>query len=57
LVRKNNYVCIECAVFVIILWSRFTTLVDPVTQNHNLEADFLLYFGSNCHAFGERHCL
>ena len=55
--RKNNCRCTECAFFVVILSSSYSTRIDPVTEGHNLEADILLYFGSTFHTCGERHCL
>jgi hypothetical protein len=34
-----------------------TTRIEPETEGHYLVTDNLMYFDSNCHAFGERHCL
>jgi hypothetical protein len=41
----------------VILRFRYTTLIDLVIEGHNLEAYILLYFGSICHAIGDRLCL
>jgi hypothetical protein len=46
-----------CSLFFVILRFRYITLIDLVTEGHNLEADVPLFFGSTCHAFRQKLCL